>query len=133
MAISFGDQGRIVYAKVWSVEDKGKYVKTQISTSRKDKEGNYINSGWFANFVGKSVDMAKQINEKDSIQILAGQIENKKNEDGKYFTSLTIFEFQFSDNNNSSSQQTSSRPVNSKRTQNLDVPPPIDEDEDMPF
>lgn len=71
-------------------------VKGKISTSRKVGE-EYKNSSWFVTFVGKCVPMAKQLNEKDRINILNAQITAEPYEkDGKklYPTRVTIFDFE---------------------------------------
>jgi len=137
MSVSFGEQSRATYMKVWSTENKGKYVKAQVSTSRKDKEGQYINSSWFANFVGQCAGDAENLSRGDSIKVLSGQLENKKTEDGKIYTNMTIFAFEPADGSGQSSGNSRSKPVNSRRTQNLDVPPARDEDnepeDDLPF
>lgn len=136
MSVSFGEQSRATYMKVWSTENKGKYVKAQVSTSRKDKEGQYINSSWFANFVGQCVNDAENLSRGDSIKVLSGSIENKKTEDGKIYTNMTIFAFEPADGSGQSSGGSRSKPVNANRTQNLDVPPARDdedESDELPF
>ena len=137
MSVSFGEQSRATYMKVWSTENKGKYVKAQVSTSRKDKDGTYINSSWFANFVGQCVSDAENLSRGDSIKILSGNIENKKTEDGKIYTNMTIFAFEPADGSGRSSGGSRPKPVNAKRTQNLDVPPAREDDDssedDLPF
>lgn len=85
------------YANVFDVEDKGKYVKAHISTSRKDQNDEYINSNWFAYFFGKAKDKAVDLEDKSRIFILQGGVTCEKFEDengeGKYFTSVKIFDF----------------------------------------
>ena len=129
MAISFGGESKNVYAKVWKTDIHDKFVKASISTSRKDKKTNeYVNSYWNATFVGNCADEAKVLQEGDRIQISAAQIENAKGKDGKYWVNVTVFGFSVEDGSNN--QQNSNRPVNARRTQNLDVPPAYD-DSDM--
>jgi hypothetical protein len=137
MSVSFGENARATYMKVWATENKGKYVKAQVSTSRKDKEGQYINSSWFANFVGQCAGDAENLSRGESIKILSGQLENRKTEDGKIYTNMTIFAFEPADGSGQSSGNSRSKPVNSRRTQNLDVPPAREDDDssedDLPF
>lgn len=97
------------YATVWSVEDKGNYVKGRISTSEKDtrNEGQYINSNWFVTFVGNAKDKALNLSEKDRIKILSGKITNTATGEGndkKYFTNVTIFDFENLTNPNNNIQ-----------------------------
>jgi len=130
MAISFGERGFSPYAKIWKIDMAEKYVKAQISTSDKDKDGNKIYSSWGAIFVGNCVSNAKQLEEKDSIKILSGKISNVfSKKDNKVYTNMTIFAFETESNNGEQAPSTN-RPVNSKRTQNLDVPPSRDDDGD---
>lgn len=86
-----------VYATVWSIEDKGNYVKGRISTSEKNKEGKYINSYWFATFVGKAKEPALALSAKDRIKIASGKISNTttgEGKDKKSFVNVVIFDFE---------------------------------------
>ncbi len=135
MSIGFGENGKAVYSKVWSVEDKGKYVKGQISTSRKDKDGNYLNSSWFVRFVGGCADKARDIDRGTTILITAGSIETQKAEDGKIYTNVVIFGFDFPEDNNSG--QTQRKPVNGTGSKKSKAPTyeveDSEDDEDLPF
>ena len=136
MSISFGENSRATYVKIWKIDPQPRYVKAQVSTSRKDKDGQYVNSSWFANFVGQCAGDAENLSRGDSIKVLSGNIENKKTEDGKIYTNVTIFAFEPADGSGQSSGNSRSKPVNAKRTQNLDVPPTRDDDDEsdeLPF
>jgi hypothetical protein len=100
--IYFGSKERPVFAKVWSTDDKGNYVKTQISTSKKKKDGSgYENSSWFGSFVGSAcVDKARDLEEKATIKITSGSISTSKGTDGKSYTNVAIFDFDFGDVDN---------------------------------
>lgn len=133
MSISIGENTKATFAKVWSVEDKGNYVKTQISTSRKDKDGNYINSSWFANFVGKCVDKARELERGTRIKITAGTIENKKTDDGKIYTNVTVFGFDFLDEEGGN-EPAPKKPVNGTGTKKPKAPTyEVEDEDDMPF
>lgn len=85
------------YATIWEVEDKGNYVKGRISTSEKNKEGKYINSYWFATFVGKAKEPALALSAKDRIKIASGKISNTttgEGKDKKSFVNVVIFDFE---------------------------------------
>ena len=43
MSIFFKD----TYATLWDVKPAEKYTDLNISTSEKDKDGNYVNSSWY--------------------------------------------------------------------------------------
>jgi len=85
------------YATVWSVEDKGNFVRGRISTSEKDKDGKYINSNWFVTFVGKAKEPALALSAKDRIKITSGKISNTttgEGKDKKSFVNVVIFDFE---------------------------------------
>lgn len=120
--ISFKD----AYATVWKTEEKGNVVKGRISTSEKDNrnEGQYINSSWFATFVGKAKDKALSLSEKDRIKILSGKVTNVmlgEGENKKSFLNITIFDFDNLTNPNGFSNNQS------------DGFYPIPEDDELPF
>lgn len=86
------------FAVVWSVDKiEDRYAKVRIGTSEKDQQGVYINSNWFATFVGKAKNKAETLNAKDRINILSAKISNvsKKQEDGSYKTYLNVVVFDF--------------------------------------
>jgi len=79
---------------VYKVEDKGTYVKAQLSTSEKKQDGTYENSSWFASFVGNSKELARQLKDKDKITITKGKLTNVYNKDKKQsYLNMTVFEF----------------------------------------
>jgi len=96
-----------VYATVWEVEDKGNFVKGRISTSEKNKEGKYVNSYWFATFVGKAKETALTLSTKDRIKIISGKISNTttgEGKDKKSYVNVTIFDFESLNNSQTDSQ-----------------------------
>ena len=91
------------YCKLWEIEVLEKYAKGRISTSDKTKTGDYINSNWFATFVGKAKDKAEQLEGTERLNIITGKVSNvgRKQDDGNYknFTGVTIFDFEVMDGN----------------------------------
>lgn len=82
-----------IYAKVWKVTKSDKYIDLQITTSEKDADGNYINSGWFPRLIGHAFNSLKdKIKEGDRIAITKSKITNerRKLEDG---TTRSSFRF----------------------------------------
>ena len=77
------------YATVWQPESKGKYTQANLSTGKKDKDGNWTNMSWRAKFVGKNQD----VTEKQRIKITSGSVENRKYED-KFYTDVIVFEWE---------------------------------------
>ena len=71
-----------IFAKVWKVEKAEKYLDLQVTTSEKDKEGNYINSGWFPRLIGHAFNALKDtIKEGDTIVITKCKITNERYKD----------------------------------------------------
>lgn len=71
-----------IYAKVWKVEKAEKYLDLQVTTSEKDKEGNYINSGWFPRLIGHAFNALKDtIKEGDTLIITKCKITNERYKD----------------------------------------------------
>ncbi len=114
-----GEKAQCPFATVWAVEDKGNYVQGRISTSEKDnrEEVKYINSNWFARFVGKAKDKSLELQERDRIKILSGKITNTMGGEGenrRSYLNVIIFDFELLDspssntnaeNNNDSSEE----------------------------
>lgn len=73
-----------IYAKVWKVEKAEKYIDLQVTTSERDKEGNYINSGWFPRLIGHAFNSLKDtIKEGDTLIITKSKITNERYEDNE--------------------------------------------------
>ena len=75
-----------IYAKVWKVNEKEKYIDLQATTSEKNQDGNYINSGWFPRLIGHAFNSLKgKIKEGDRIVITKSKLTNERYtaEDGK--------------------------------------------------
>ena len=83
------------FGTVFQVQKEDKYVDANLSTSKKKQDGSYENSSWKARFVGKALEGAKELTDKDCIRIISGGVEVKKSEkNGQYYTSVIIFEFE---------------------------------------
>lgn len=94
MAIMFKD----AYATYWGTQnEEEKYATVKISTGDKQKDGSYVNTNWFARFVGKAFEKLGELESKDKIKI-SGKISNPYNkETKKSFLNLVVFDFEFSD------------------------------------
>lgn len=89
-------------AKVWSIEDKGTFGSAKISSSRRDKrlpEGKqWVNTNWFASFVGDAYGKIGELSKGASIEIISGTVSQEPYEkDGEKFypkaPKVTIFDF----------------------------------------
>ena len=68
-----------IYAKVWKVDKKEKYIDLQATTSEKDNDGNYINSGWFPRLIGHAFNSLKdKIKEGDRLIITKSKMTNER-------------------------------------------------------
>jgi hypothetical protein len=90
----------------WGIqEDKGNYAVVKISSSRKDKKTEkYVNSSWYANFVGSAYEKLKELGipEKTRIKISGATMKKEPyQQDGETlypkFPTLTVFNFELSD------------------------------------
>lgn len=73
-----------IFAKVWKVKKAEKYIDLQVTTSEKDKEGNYINSSWFPRLIGHAFNALKDtIKEGDVLIITKCKITNERYEDNE--------------------------------------------------
>lgn len=72
-----------IYGKVWKVTpaESGKYLDLQMTTSEKDGEGNYKNSGWFPRAIGHALNSLKEVKEGDRICITKSKFTNERYED----------------------------------------------------
>lgn len=68
-----------IYAKVWKVEKHDKYIDLQATTSEKDNEGKYVNSGWFPRLIGHAFNSLRdKIKEGDSLVITKSKMTNER-------------------------------------------------------
>lgn len=68
-----------IYAKVWKVDKREKYIDLQATTSEKDADGNYINSGWFPRLIGHAFNSLKdKIKEGDRLIITKSKMTNER-------------------------------------------------------
>ena len=65
------------YVKVWDTNFEGKFPSANISSSKKDKEGNWENSSWRASFFGNAKDKAMSLERGDTNEITQGGVTNK--------------------------------------------------------
>lgn len=72
-----------IFGKVWKVKpaDNGKYIDLQMTTSEKDADGNYKNSGWFPRAIGHAANSLKDIKDNDRIVITKAKFTNERYED----------------------------------------------------
>ena len=93
------------FAKVWSVDIQDKYVKIDLSTTKKNQDGTYTNSSWKGvKFLGKSVDMARTLQKGDTVDIKSG-ILGKREYQGKWYDDIVIFEAELVRKNEKSSEE----------------------------
>ena len=125
------------YGSVFKVEDKGNYVKADFSTSRKDQNGEYVNSYWKAIFLGNAKEAAKSLTDRDRIHVTSGGVANEPytnaNGERRSFPSVKIFEFEKLGSNNgvTKDEKKSTKKTTKKSTKKADLD--IDDDDGVPF
>lgn len=73
-----------IYAKVWKIDKQDKYIDLQATTSEKDKDGNYINSGWFPRLIGHAFNSLKDtLKEGDTLIITKSKMTNERYQDSE--------------------------------------------------
>ena len=85
------------YGTVWDVVVEDKYVKANLSTSKKDPrtESGYSHMSWHTRFVGEAAEKAKELTDKDRIIINSAKIENNYDKEaGKLYLTLVVFDFE---------------------------------------
>lgn len=132
-----------VYSTVFKVEVADKRVKARISTSEKNKDGEYINSYWNAVFVGNAYDLAKSLTDKDRIHINKCKITNEdyttKNGEKHSWLQVTIFDFEKLEHNSPSADDNKDATKKSKSTKKSTKKSAIEQaaeelsDDDLPF
>jgi len=113
------------FAIVWNVDKvEEKYAKVRIGTSEKDQQGQYINSNWFATFLGKALKGVDELEPRDRITIHSGKIQNisKKQDDGGYKNYLNVVVFDFTKQGN-----------NREEGSDEDSVPIVEESDEIPF
>lgn len=118
------------YAKIWKVDNTGKFPKAQISISRKNDNGDYETrfSDWVT-FFGKAKDKASNLCENDRIKILSSGVENWFNkETEKRYYSFMVFDYEEAGTSDSVktevAKKTDTKPVTESE---------VNEDDDLPF
>lgn len=116
-----------IYAKVWKVDRKEKYTDLTISTSEKDKDGNYINSNWYPRAIGHAHNSLKDINEGDRITIKQAKLSMdpyEKDGQKKYAFRFLILEAEINEKNKEKTSK-----ADKEESELMDK----EEEEDLPF
>lgn len=87
------------YAKLWEVEDKGKYSVVELSTSKKNKETNEYETDFsskFVRFVGEAHNRVKKMDGTERIKLTNCGVTTSKYND-KWYTNFLVFDFEKAD------------------------------------
>lgn len=82
------------WAKVWKVENCGNYSQLQISTSKKNKDGNYVKDySGYVRLIGYAHNKANEISVGDSIKVSNFELTNNYSKERNVtYTNVAIFE-----------------------------------------
>jgi hypothetical protein len=82
-----------IYGKVWKIKKEEKYLDLQMTTSEKNQDGTYINSGWFPRVIGHAFNSLKDtLKEGDRISITKSKFTNERYQ-AKDGTTKSAFKF----------------------------------------
>ena len=125
--------GNGCYATVWRVNNSGEhnYADCQITTSRKDQDGNYhTDFSAFVRFVGNAFNNIDIVGERTRIHILSCAVQNKYDKEKEItYWNPVVFEFEIANSDNNSNAQ---KTVNNKENTNGNNND-SDEDDGLPF
>lgn len=81
------------YIKVWEVKIHPNMVTADLSSSKKNKDGEYENTNWMGvKFVGESKERATSLRKGDMIEIVSGMAGKRKYQD-KWYDDVVVFDF----------------------------------------
>lgn len=117
------------YCTVWSVEPgKGNSTKVRLSTSRKNKDGEYeTDFSGFCTFIGNAHAKSGQLKERDRIKLGGTDVTTwySKEKDKEYVT-YKVFDFEKADSANGTSAPAASAKTKPDFTEG-------ETDDDLPF
>ncbi len=110
-----------IYAKVWSVTKSDKYIDLRVSTSEKDRDGEYVDSTWFPRLIGHAFNSLKDtIKEGDRIIIEKSKFTNESYEakDGSKKSRFRFLVFEARINEDTKTAETNNQPAEAQYTDN---------------
>lgn len=124
-------------AKIWKIDVRDKYADVRISTSEKKRDGSgYVNSNWFARFVGHAFESVKQCVEGDAVILRQVKISNEPYEkDGERHSSLrlAVFSFDRTDEDSTHVEHPKAKSNKSSKPASKQKLDEEDNEDDMPF
>lgn len=139
--INFTGKYMMVFEPQIKLNVSEKKVFANLTSSRKDKRTDpptYIRSTWFdVAFVGEAFELAKTLSGGEVINVTKGAITNEKSsKNNKYYTNLTVFEFELVEKNESPKNSDSASGNDVPGSSSADEVPapeyvPVDEEEDF--
>lgn len=124
------------YAKIWSIENKGKYSLANISTSKKVKDEDRYETDFqdgYVRLIGSAHDKAQELNVPKSgisIQIKSCDVQNSYNPNNKTkYTTYIIYAFDVCDGKKTNKMKDEKSEIDSAVAERAVV----NEQEDLPF
>lgn len=122
------------FARIWKVEDKGKYSIVELSTSKKDQNSGKWETDFqhkFVRFIGPAHTMAQGITEPTSIRIKSCDVTKIwSQEKQQEYTNYIVFEFELPEANKSPAKKTA--PAKNPMEEDF-MKIPDGDDEELPF
>jgi single-strand DNA-binding protein len=119
------------FAKLWEIEDKGRYSIVNMSTSKKNKDTDKYETDFsckFVRFIAKAHEMVKKLEKGTAIKILSCEVTNKYDKEKKVeYTNYLVYDFEVEGNSNNSN--TSNYSTSDDGFMNI----PDGIDEELPF
>lgn len=133
-------EGKGGFARVWKVEDKGKYSEVQLSTSKKNKDGTYETDfqDGFVRFIGAAHNKIKDVDipEKGlTIQITLNDTTTNYSQKTKTkYVNYVVFDFEVYDGSSGSTKsETNTKTTTKVATKKKEKTVVEDTEEDLPF
>lgn len=127
------------YASCWSIEEgRGNTLKVRLSTSRKNKDGEYEQDfSGFCTFIGTAKAKAEKLKQKDRIKLGDVDVTTWYNKDkGVEYITYKVFDFEMANASSDTDSATETKKTTKPRKKSAfeDAPEDGDVDEDdFPF
>ena len=86
------------YAKIWNIEERGRYAIVELSTSKKNKETDQYETDWsnkFVRFVGNAHTALQGMKGNERIKITSGEVTSTYDKEKRTsYVNYVVFSFE---------------------------------------